>query len=560
MSRAWRSMRLPAALTALLVTALVSACSHPAVRFADRPPVTTVNDDADIPQPAETEFYRYSHHLNNFGDRQLRLRLDPVPAVPAADVNSMGEVPNSSWFHNRVSEVTPEQLARGAGGDDPGPESFFPWKVTGMKVGGANPGFVFEDARGVRYLCKVDKIGEPNVATGAGAIAVRLLWAMGYHTPDDRVVYFDREQLQIGEGATYKTQKGRRKPVTREMVDQLLAGHAGQNAAGQYRVLVSRYLPGRPVGGYSYTGTRKDDANDVIPHQNRRSLRGLRVFGAWLNHVDMKIDNTLDLYTEIDGRRFVRHYLVDFDGCLGGYWAARHEARIGFAYDFDMREFVTGTATVGLYKRPYEDLVDAVHPELGEFEADVYEPAGWRQNYLNDQWFAMRPADAFWAGNILAQISEDHVRAAAGAARYDDPEAAVILTRILRARWEKTVDWALTQVTPVVDLEPLPGAGGTMAVDGALTIEARDALVVYGRPSSLQYRVRVLDADGGVVAEVQDSGAPAIQLAGDVLAGRRYVVVEWVAVSGGDDLPATQAHYRAVPFGWRLVGILRDGE
>jgi hypothetical protein len=138
MSRAWRSMRMPAVLTALLVAASVSACSHTAVRFADRPPVTTVNDDADIPEPAETKFYRYSHHLNNFGDRQLRLRLDPVPAVPAEDVNSMGEVPNSSWLHNRVSDVTPEQVARGAGSDDPGPEAFFPWKVTGMKVGGAN--------------------------------------------------------------------------------------------------------------------------------------------------------------------------------------------------------------------------------------------------------------------------------------------------------------------------------------------------------------------------------------------------------------------------------------
>ena len=554
MNGAWRPIWLPAALAALLAAVSMSACSSPAIRFADRPPVTTVNDNADIPEPAETEFYRYSHHLNNLGDRQLRLRLDPVPPVPAEDVNSVGEVPNSSWFHNRVSDVTPEKVANGAGIGDPGPESFLPWKVTGMKVGGANPGFVFEDARGARYLCKVDKPGEPNVATGAGAIAVRLFWAMGYHTPDDRIVYFDREQLQVGDGATYKTQKGRREPVTPEMLDQLLNERAGQNAAGQYRVLVSRFLPGRPLGGYSYTGARKDDPNDVIPHQNRRSLRGLRVFGAWLNHVDLKIDNTLDLYTESDGRRFVRHYLVDFDGCLGGYWAARHEARIGFAYEFDMREFVTGTATAGLYKRPYEDLVTAVHPELGEFEADVYEPGGWRQNYLNDQLFGLRPADAFWAGTILAQVSDDHVRAAAAAARYDDPGAAVIVTRILGARRDKTVDWALTQVTPVVGLEPVP------APSGDLTIEARDALVVYGRPSSLQYRVRIFDADGGEITDVRDSGAPAIQLSAGVLAGHEYVVVEWVAVSGGGDLPPTHAHYVAGPSGWRLVGVLRDGE
>jgi len=100
----------------------------------------------------------------------------------------------------------------------------------------------------------------------------------------------------------------------------------------------------------------------------------------------------------------------------------------------------------------------------------------------------------------------------------------------------------------------------TIAADGGLTIESRDALVVCGRPSSLQYRVRIFDADGGGVAEVQDFGAPSIHLTGDVLAGRDHVVVEWFAVSGDYELPPAHAHYAAGPSGWRLVGILRDGE
>lgn len=54
--------------------------------------------------------------------------------------------------------------------------------------------------------------------------------------------------------------------------------------------------------------------------------------------------------------------------------------------------------------------------------------------------------------------------------------------------------------------------------------------------------------------------AAAIQLTGNVLAGHEYVVVEWVAVSGGGDLPPTHAHYVTGPSGWRLVGVLRDGE
>ncbi|NIW47138.1 MAG: hypothetical protein GWN30_21030, partial [Gammaproteobacteria bacterium] len=56
-------------------------------------------------------------------------------------------------------------------------------------------------------------------------------------------------------------------------------------------------------------GIRDDDLNDVIPHQHRRELRGLRVVAAWLNHFDTKANNTLDVYVE-DG--YVRHYLIDF--------------------------------------------------------------------------------------------------------------------------------------------------------------------------------------------------------------------------------------------------------
>ena len=59
-------------------------------------------------------------------------------------------------------------------------------------------------------------------------------------------------------------------------------------------------------------GVRDDDPNDTVPHEHRRELRGLRVFAAWLNHTDMKEDNTLDMFVEEGGRHFVKHHLVDF--------------------------------------------------------------------------------------------------------------------------------------------------------------------------------------------------------------------------------------------------------
>ena len=66
-------------------------------------------------------------------------------------------------------------------------------------------------------------------------------------------------------------------------------------ADGRVRVTASRYLAGRPIGPFRYYGTRTDDPNDVIPHENRRELRGLRLFAAWTNHDDTRAHNTQDV-------------------------------------------------------------------------------------------------------------------------------------------------------------------------------------------------------------------------------------------------------------------------
>ncbi len=134
-----------------------------------------------------------------------------------------------------------------------------------------------------------------------------------------------------------------------------------------------------------------------------------------MNHVDVKEDNTLDLYVGEDGAGHLRHYLVDFDGCLGGYWAARHEARIGHAYDLDWREFWGGLLGLGLHVHPYERLGEPVHPEVGLFTDEDYDPAGWRPNYVNDQVMNCDRADAFWAGTVLAKIDDAMIDAAAAA-------------------------------------------------------------------------------------------------------------------------------------------------
>ncbi len=120
----------------------------------------------------------------------------------------------------------------------------------------------------------------------------------------------------IGDKAVFTPESGRQRPMeTRDIDDVLRRAH--RNADGRYRAIAARAVGGRPIGGFKYYGTRPDDPNDVVPHEHRRELRALKVFGAWTNLVDMKAGNTLDAVVVENGRSVVRHYLQDVGSTFG---------------------------------------------------------------------------------------------------------------------------------------------------------------------------------------------------------------------------------------------------
>jgi hypothetical protein len=184
---------------------------------------------------------------------------------------------------------------------------------------------------------------------------------------------------------------------------------------------------------------RQDDANDIILHEHRRDLRGLRVFTAWLEHNDIRVGNTLDVYVEENGRRFLRHYLIDFGSTLGSDTIFPNLPIVGHEHQVDMREAAKVLLTAGIYEPPWREPRQAKHRSVGIYSAEDFNPRRWKQNFPLVAFENMTEADAEWAAEIVASFSDEQIRAAVETGELSDPAAEEYLVKQIAARRDKIV-------------------------------------------------------------------------------------------------------------------------
>ena len=377
----------------------------------------------------------------------------------AEDINTIDEVPDSNWFTNRAGTrpITPDEMYRGPS-EDTGPAPG-KWTVS-RKANGVSPGFTITDERNRRYFVKFDPPGFPELGTGAEAVVTRLFHALGYHVPQATVGMLRRENLVIGNDATVRLPNGRTRKMRMGDIDEQLR-RAERNPDGSYRVILAEGLPGKSLEGFKYEGTRSDDPNDVIPHENRRELRGLRVFSAWVNHTDAKAINSLDTLITESGRATVRHHLIDFNATLGSAGIGLRERRDGYEYLAEVPPSFKALPAFGFYVRPWLTIDYPSYRGIGRFESKRFVPEEWRPRVPNPAYVRSRPDDTFWAARKLMAISDDLIRAAVKAGHYSDPQSEDFLAGALIERREKIGRAWLTAVNPIVD--------PALSQDGVLT-------------------------------------------------------------------------------------------
>jgi hypothetical protein len=481
---------------------------------------------------------------------------DPTRNVRARNLNTIDEVPDSSWFTNRIlaRPLSIDEAVRGPlTGEGPAPGV---WTVVAPKETGFAPGFRMRDANGDVWFVSFDARGHPEAATGAIAVANKIFWALGYWQVENYLVAIDPDRLVMGDQARVTTRSGSRRKMQQSDLDDVFR-RSHESADGTFRAVAAKALPGRILGGFLYHGTRLDDPNDLVPHEHRRELRALKVFGAWTNLVDMKAGNTLDTLLTENGRSFVRHYLQDVGSTFGAGANGPREWDEGWEYLYERDLALKRLASAGFFMQPWQTVPYPDNDAVGRFEGERFDPVTWKPRVPTAAFLRARADDNFWAARRVVAFSDDLIRAIVATGGYANPAAEKLLADVLIQRRDKIAAAYLPAVNPLVQF--------ALDADGTLTF-ANAAVDANVAPAPLEgYRAQ-WDLFDNNTGETMPLGPPTVSTTTEMRAsvGLPAAVGTFVKVQVGAVQPAPEpwtipvaVYFRRTPSGWALAGLER---
>lgn len=513
----------------------------PAAKFYSDDPL----EREPAPRPVKDAVRRkvsdyYDFIMNTFSSPGEEQPKKGSPIV-ARSINTLGEPMDGDWYTHRhyFKPMSIAELVRGPG-DSSAPSMDGKWKVVKAKTEGITPGFEFIDAKGRRYMLKFDPLTNPEIATGPDALVARFFHALGYHVPENYIVYFNRDQLEVGEDVQINNLRGRPRKMTSRDITELLI-NVPHDRDGRYRGGASLFLPGKPLGPFRYYGTRTDDPNDTIPHEHRRELRGLSVFCAWLGHDDSRAINTLDILAVIDDVPRVRHYLIDFGSTLGSASSGPNSPRSGFEYLVELKPAMKQFLTLGLYRPDWSTAEYAHLRSVGRFEAKLFDPVGWVPEYPNPAFNNRLRDDEFWAAKQVMAFTDDQIRAIVKTGQYSDKRADKYIADVLIQRRDKIGRAFFARTLPL----------DRFAVrDNRIVFEDLGVTHGFNVPRTFQYNWFTFDNS-------TESRAPLVQNGAEIPSGANaeYLVVDIKAATNPHHV---SVYVRRQGSGWQLVAIERQ--
>jgi hypothetical protein len=461
------------------------------------------------------------------------------PPREARNVNALDEVPDSSWFTNRINKQHPtaDELARGAcrPEDMLDPEQAKPgdWTIDQGKPNGASPGFRVKVGGKKKYMFKTDFAKEPERPSAAAAIGTAAYYAAGFNTSCEQVLYAPASMFKLLPGLKVTANDG----VTRPFDEAALARVYEQavHKGDQYRFQASAWLSGYLLGPFKYEGTRSDDPNDIIPHEDRRDLRGGRLLAAWLHHFDAREQNSMDAWMAVDKANpesspgWVKHYYLDTSDCLGSVWDWDGiSRRMGDSYLLDWQDIGVDFITFGAIERPWERKQMKPGMEMfGYFDAEEFDPERWRNEYPNPAFSRATEHDNAWMARILSRFDRADIQTLVRIGKFSRPDAEEYIVEVLEQRLRKILRRYLTELSPIADLHVEGGnrvCGVDLARRRALRPESEYAYRAGAFPIAVEPegRICVTVPAGTTTFRIESSAAKGpleVQLIGAEIAG-----------------------------------------
>jgi hypothetical protein len=490
---------------------LAFACSpYRPARFANLPPAREVADDTPIPMPHKRQLISELHDADVYVRRELVGLLDPRRQDEGHDVTATDEVPGSSWFKVPALFDTPLKGYRRDGAPVP------PFTALKDAPVSDTPGArVIVDARGLRYELLADPKDRAGMATGAAAIASRLVFALGYLTPEVHVI---------------TTPEGE-------------------------RVAATRWPIGVDLGPTPIERRRDDDPNDLIDHRDRRTLRALKLVAAWLDLKRMPPRMLRDAYVGAAGLGHVQHFIVGLDGALG---VDRYEDALAWSLDKDREDpnFFLRLFSLGLSPKPAAFPPETRWPSVGLLEEFV-PVADYAPSPPFEPIDRLQPADAYWIAKRIAALPQRILGRAVLSSKLPQAEQNWLL-QMLHLRRAQVVAWGYDRTTP---LEPNEVLDEDPSQKLWPRLSLTDLAILSGmtKPERSKYQVRFLDARGARIAQddvLRPAGARLIVPLPSSLRNHQYLVLRITAIRGQVALPrAMEVHLRPSKAGFTLAGV-----
>jgi hypothetical protein len=306
--------------------------------------------------------------------------LSLQPPVSAQKAEQAKKPSGTPVLWRDPGDISARDLAYGAGSARRAPQP--PFTFIEEDKDGESPKFAVKDARGVEWRVKLGPEAQSET------VATRLVWAVGYFA--EEAYYLDSARIR----GLPRLSRGR------EYVE------------GRDVVRGSRFEPRRK--GVTRGKTWDWDKN---PFKGTRELSGLKVIMILLNNFDARTANNTILYVMNPRRRRMdaQYVVTDLGATLGRAGGLGGKRTKNNLKDFLSTRFVTGVEDDGSVEFDY----DTRPTKLGMFTV-FYPPYYLGEVKKEKSMRGIPDVHARWIGTLLSQLTDEQLRDAFRAAKYDE--------------------------------------------------------------------------------------------------------------------------------------------